>query len=300
MNSPTSQLLDGFLVQCQQRVNQSLHRQLEGDFASVILRDAMAHACLDGGKRIRPVLVYGSVQAVGGDLDWADNAACAVELMHSYSLVHDDLPAMDDDDLRRGKPSLHKAFDEATAILAGDALQSLAFQLLAEPVAAINSDTQLKMVQILAAGAGFAGMAGGQSLDCEASSQQLDLTSLETLHRSKTGALIKASVQLGALCCPQLQDTEMIALQDYAEIIGLAFQVQDDILDVTGDTETLGKPQGSDKELDKATYVSLLGLEAARSKAAELSDVALESLSSFPASADPLRELAAYIVNRIN
>ncbi|MDA1371082.1 MAG: polyprenyl synthetase family protein [Proteobacteria bacterium] len=293
-------MLDSFLVQCQQRVNQSLTQHLDRDIPSKSLRTAMAYACLNGGKRIRPLLVYGSVQATGGDLACADNAACAVELIHSYSLVHDDLPSMDNDDLRRGKPSLHKAFDEATAILVGDALQSLAFQLLGEPIPALDPGMQLKMVHVLAEAAGAAGMVSGQSLDFQGSGQKFNLTMLEAMHRSKTGALISASVKLGALSSPRSTAAQLEALGEYARNIGLAFQIQDDILDVTGDTKTLGKPQGSDQGLDKPTYVSLLGLEAARAKAVELSDKALNSLRAFSDLAAPLRELATYTVKRMH
>jgi geranylgeranyl pyrophosphate synthase len=300
MSTNPSQALDNFLVQCQQRVNNSLQQSLNNEIPSLRLREAMQYACLGGGKRIRPVLVYGSASAVGGELAAADNAACAIELIHCYSLVHDDLPAMDDDDLRRGKPSLHKAFDEATAVLVGDALQSLAFQLLSKNSEQLNSGIQLQMINILSEAAGAAGMAGGQSLDFEASGQNLELAELESLHRLKTGALIKSSVLLGALSCPEVEETQLQALGEFAETIGLAFQVQDDILDETGDTQTLGKPQGSDRALEKPTYVSILGLEAAQSKAVELSNEAVECLSQLSESADRLRDLARYIVKRLH
>ena len=255
---------------------------------------------MGGGKRIRPVLVYASAQAVGGTLQAADAAAAAVELIHAYSLVHDDLPAMDDDDLRRGKPTVHKAFDEATAILVGDALQSLAMQLLSARSNAIKPETQLHMIELLSQAAGACGMVGGQSLDFEAMGTQINIKQLEMMHNLKTGALIKCSVLLGGMSVEGVTDSQLQALQLYASKLGLAFQVQDDILDETSDTATLGKPQGSDRDQNKPTYVSLLGLDAAREKAAELANEAIESLSEFPDKANQLRELASYVVKRLS
>jgi geranylgeranyl pyrophosphate synthase len=264
----------------------------------------MRYACLGGGKRIRPILAYGSALAVGGELAAADNAAAAIELIHSYSLVHDDLPAMDDDDLRRGKPTLHKAFDEATAILVGDALQSLAFQILsAAPVTqknALGANNRLAMVQLLSKTAGATGMVGGQSLDFEAVGLTLNIQQLEQMHSLKTGALIRCAVLLGGLSCESTSDSQMTALEAYADNIGLAFQVQDDILDVVGDTSQLGKPQGSDSDKNKPTYVSALGLDEAKALANSLADKAKAALQEFPASADPLRELAAFVVSRLH
>ncbi len=286
------------MLQCQQRVNKLLDTHLDQDIPSQTLRDAMIYACVGGAKRIRPALVYGSAQAVDTELDRADHAACAVELIHSYSLVHDDLPVMDDDDLRRGKPSLHKAFDEATAILVGDALQSLAFQLLAKPIPALSEEIQLRMVQLLAEAAGPKGMVGGQALDFELTGQSIDLDTLETMHKSKTGAIIRASVQLGALCKPSVSAEQLSALDEYGECIGLAFQIQDDILDVTAETKILGKPKGSDERLEKPTYVSLLGLDASHIRANELKEQALDSLTLFLDNANLLRELAAHIIDR--
>lgn len=255
---------------------------------------------MGGGKRIRPVLVYGSVQAVGGELEAADAAAAACELIHSYSLVHDDLPAMDDDDLRRGRATVHKAFDEATAILVGDALQSLAFQLLSAESQSLSHEIQLRRVQLLSQAAGAGGMVGGQSLDYEAVGAELSLEQLEQMHNLKTAALIKCSVLLGGMSHAPVTDSQLAALEKYATNIGLAFQVQDDILDETSDTKTLGKPQGSDRELNKPTYVSLLGLDGARSKADELAGTAIEALNEFSSQADPLRELASYVVKRLH
>jgi geranylgeranyl diphosphate synthase type II len=296
--------LDEFLQQCRQRVDQCLGAALDAEIASTTLLEAMRYACLGGGKRIRPILAYGSALAVGGELAAADNAAAAIELIHSYSLVHDDLPAMDDDDLRRGKPTLHKAFDEATAILVGDALQSLAFQILsAAPVTqknALGANNRLAMVQLLSKTAGATGMVGGQSLDFEAVGLTLNIQQLEQMHSLKTGALIRCAVLLGGLSCESTSDSQMTALEAYADNIGLAFQIQDDILDVVGDTSQLGKPQGSDSDKNKPTYVSALGLDEAKALANSLADKANAALQEFPASADLLRELAAFVVSRLN
>ncbi|WP_437882459.1 (2E,6E)-farnesyl diphosphate synthase [Pseudomonas sp. LRF_L74] len=262
---------------------------------------AMRYSIINGGKRVRPLLVYAACEALHGDLDQADGAACAVELIHGYSLVHDDLPAMDDDDLRRGQPTTHKAFDEACAILAGDGLQSLAFEVLAAP--RHNPDDaglRLSMIATLARAAGPAGMVGGQAIDLESVGHRLDQAALETMHRHKTGALIEASVRLGALASGKSSEPDLNALQHYARAIGLAFQVQDDILDVESDTATLGKTQGKDQAHDKPTYPALLGLDAAKTYALDLRDQALHALRAFGDSAEPLRALAHYIVERHN
>lgn len=300
MSASPGKPLDAFLLQCQQRVDRRLSAGLDADISSPTLKEAMRYACLGGGKRIRPVLTYGSVLAVGGHMETADNAAAAVELIHSYSLVHDDLPAMDDDDLRRGRPTVHKAFDEATAILVGDALQSLAFELLSADAGALDAGKRLSMVNVLSQAAGATGMVGGQSLDFEAVGERLTLEQLEQMHKLKTGALIRCAVLLGGMSCETASVGQMQALASYADSIGLAFQVQDDILDVTGDTSQLGKPQGSDSDKNKPTYVSLLGLEQATALAASLSDRAIAALQGFPASADRLRELASYVVSRLH
>jgi len=230
------------------------------------LQDAMSYSMLNGGKRVRPMLVYAAAQAVGASMVHADIAAAAVEMIHAYSLVHDDLPAMDDDDLRRGKPTCHIQFDEATAILAGDALQTQAFQILSAPIDGLTAQQQLTLVNTLAQASGAFGMAGGQSLDLEAVNQTVDLTYLENMHNHKTGALILASVLMGAHCGSTLSKDTLTSLTTYAKAIGLAFQVQDDILDVVSDTQTLGKTQGADAANNKPTYVSLLGLEGAKQK----------------------------------
>lgn len=288
-----------FRAACKKRVDRSMKRCLDqADFPCSGLEEAIRYVLLGGGKRVRPLLVYAGCQALGGDFDDADAAACAVEFIHVYSLIHDDLPALDDDDLRRGRASLHKAFDEATAILAGDALQSMAFEILCRPDA--GKGDRLRMAHELARAAGPAGMVGGQVRDLAADGQEVSLDELETTHRLKTGALIRASVLLGALSSGNATAAQLEGLGRYADHIGLAFQIQDDILDEVSDTGTLGKPQGSDRDGDKATYVALLGLEPARKRAGELTAGATRALDEFGADADPLRHLAAYIVERIN
>jgi farnesyl diphosphate synthase len=263
------------------------------------LHQAMHYAVFNGGKRVRPLLVYLTGTALHLDLTTLDAPACAVELIHAYSLVHDDLPGMDNDDLRRGKPTCHKAFDEATAILVGDALQTLAFQLLSTDTHLQISDRQrLEMIKTLALATGSRGMAGGQALDMEAEGKSLNLAELENMHIHKTGALIRASVKLAALSSPTLEPTVLEKLDHYAKCIGLAFQIQDDILDVESTTELLGKTQGSDMAHQKATYPSLLGLNSAKQMARELIEQALMSLTDFDKQAEPLRQMANYIVAR--
>lgn len=264
------------------------------------LMNAMQYSLLNGGKRVRPMLVYASAQALGANLNLSDTPALAIEMMHAYSLVHDDLPAMDDDDLRRGKPTCHIAFDEATAILAGDALQTEAFSLLSQPQSPLSPVQQLNMVQLLSQASGVFGMAGGQSLDLEAVNRQVDIHYLEVMHQHKTGALIEASVLLGAHCAEQVSPLQLEQLSQYAKAIGLAFQVQDDILDVISDTQTLGKTQGADAALNKPTYVSLLGLEGAQLKAQQLHGLAMAAIQEWDVRAQPLRDIADYIVNRSN
>ncbi len=265
------------------------------------LHAAMRYAALGGGKRVRPVLVYATGAALGMEPARLDAAACAVEMIHAYSLVHDDLPAMDDDELRRGRPTCHIAFDEATAILAGDALLTLAFEILAsDQEMNVTPEQRMKMVRELAVASGNRGMVGGQAIDIAAEGTQLTLEQLQTMHRHKTGALIRAAVRLGALADENLHSEQAKALDSYAEAIGLAFQIRDDILDVEADTKTLGKPQGSDEARNKPTYTSLLGLEGAKEKAQALHLQAVGSLQEFGEAADPLRWISAYIVDRGN
>ena len=246
---------------------------------------------------MRPILVYATTDALGGSHSLADTAACAVELVHSYSLVHDDLPAMDDDDLRRGKPTCHIAFDEATAILVGDALQTLAFDILSQQPD-MPADRSLAMIRCLAQASGAEGMVAGQAIDLASTGNQLTFKQLQTMHRHKTGALIRASVQLGALAAGTATPEQLTALDQYADAIGLAFQVQDDILDVESDTETLGKQQGADSAHNKPTYTSILGLAEAKAEAQQLLQTTLASLKDFDDRAEPLRQLARYIVER--
>lgn len=281
-----------------QRVDAALARCLPAPTVHPTkLHDAMRYAVLNGGKRVRPLLVYMAGTAVGAPLMTLDPAACAVELVHAYSLVHDDLPCMDNDDLRRGQPTCHKAFDEPTALLVGDALQSLAFQLLAQSQL-LSANQRLEMIELLATAIGSRGMAGGQALDIEAVGKSLSLVELENLHIHKTGALIRASVKMGALAMPDLPTDIMQALDHYAKCIGLAFQIHDDILDETTDTATLGKPQGSDRAHHKPTYPALLGVRGAKKLATELIDNALNSLAIFDERGDPLRHFAHYLIER--
>jgi geranylgeranyl pyrophosphate synthase len=294
-----SQDFQPFIADCRQRVDNILDQCLAIADDPTRLRAAMRYSLFNGGKRVRPILAYAAGLAVNPHihLDLINPIAAALECLHSYSLVHDDLPAMDDDDLRRGKPTCHIAFDEATAILAGDGLQTLAFTLLCETT--LPAPIQIQLVRLLAESSGVAGMVLGQAIDLAAVDHQLNLAQLETMHRHKTGALIRASVAMGATAAGA-SDLQLAALDRYANAIGLAFQVQDDILDVTADTATLGKQQGADIARNKPTYVSLLGLDGARAKAHELHQQSLSALSVFDESADPLRQLAAYIVDRIN
>ena len=293
-------MIDAYQTSSQDRVNAALERLFVAPAPELArLYEAMRYSVMNGGKRVRPLLAYAACEALGAAAEQANGAACAVELIHAYSLVHDDLPAMDDDDLRRGQPTTHKAFDEACAILAGDGLQSLAFSTLLDPqLNTLDAETRLRMVAGLALAAGPAGMVGGQAIDLGSVGIKLDQTALEFMHRHKTGALIEASVQLGALASGHASADDLQALNLYARAIGLAFQVQDDILDVESDTATLGKRQGADIARDKPTYPALMGLQGAKDYALELRDQALNALNSFDTTADPLRALARYIVER--
>lgn len=294
--------MEGLLREYQQRIETVLDRWLQPPTTHpASLHQAMRYSAMDGGKRIRPILVYATAKALGVPLSCVDGPACAVELIHVYSLIHDDLPAMDNDDLRRGRPTCHKAFDEATAILAGDAMQALAFQILVtDPEMTEDSKVRLRMMEILARASGSRGMAGGQAIDLASVGQQIDLVQLEDMHIHKTGALIRASVLLGALSLTNIDEVRLEKLDRYAKCIGLAFQIRDDILDVESDTETLGKPQGSDMAQNKPTYPALIGMEASKQRARELIDDALDSIASLGPDADLLRFVARYIVERIH
>lgn len=260
------------------------------------LTQAMRYSTLDGGKRLRALLVYATGEAFGVELEKLDAAACAVEMIHAYSLVHDDMPIMDDDDLRRGKPTCHKAFDDATALLVGDSLQTLAFEMLTDND--LQPKQQIAMVKTLAKASGVYGMAGGQAIDLESVGKTIDLTALQTMHELKTGALIRASVALGALAVENINDEQLTKLDSYAHSIGLAFQVQDDVLDVTADTETLGKPQGSDIASNKPTYPALMGLQQAEQKAYDLIKLAHQQLQSFEQDTTVLAKLADFVIER--
>ena len=287
-----------FIELCQQRVNTALvdHLRPSKEVAPK-LYEAMRYSVCNGGKRVRPILVYATAKALDCLSECCDDTACAVELIHAYSLIHDDLPAMDDDDLRRGQPTCHIAFDEATAILAGDALQALAFEILASnpKISAVNKNL---MLQRLATASGASGMVAGQAIDLASTGKQLSLDELKLMHRHKTGALISASVMLGALVCDRVNDSQQQALERYAACVGLAFQIKDDILDVEGDTHTLGKQQGSDLVLNKPTYTSILGLNQAKQQAQALHQKAVDALHIFGPEADMLRQLSTYIIER--
>lgn len=290
------------LTSFQQRNSQQLEWWLEQyPHQNQTLIEAMRYGLLLGGKRARPFLVYITGQMLGCDIEHLDTPASAVECIHAYSLIHDDLPAMDDDELRRGQMTCHIKFDEATAILTGDALQTMAFTVLAEgPLSPLAETQRIKMVQVLAQASGAAGMCMGQSLDLQAENRQVSLAELEEIHRNKTGALMKCAIRLGALAAGE-KGVEVLPLLDkYADAIGLAFQVQDDILDIISDTETLGKPQGSDQELNKSTYPALLGLEGAINKADNLLEEALQALQAIPYNTRLLEEFARYVIERKN
>jgi len=298
-----------YLDHCQQRVQRALQRVLDdltGTTTAASLYEAMRYSVMNGGKRVRPLLVFAAAegaatesaaagnisQALAGDLDLI---ACAFEFLHCYSLIHDDLPAMDDDDLRRGLPTCHKQFDEATAILAGDALQAEAFRLLSETT--LPASTQMQLVRLLALASGSQGMVAGQAIDLAAVATRLDVDALENMHRLKTGALIRAAVMAGGVAVGASQQ-QMDCLDRYARLIGLAFQVQDDVLDVESDTATLGKQQGADAARDKPTYATLLGLPGAKAKAAQLIAEAHDAITSLGDGAQRLHQIADFIITR--
>ena len=270
------------------------------------LNEAMRYSALGGGKHVRPLLVYAAGEALNISLDLLDNPAAAIELIHAYSLVHDDLPCMDDDKLRRGRATTHIQFDEATAVLAGDALQTLAFDVLCKPIKGICAENQLKILKTLTFASGDIGMVMGQAIDLAAVGKELTENELEEMHLHKTGALIKASVLMPTYCGNTKDNESEVqraskrdALAMYAEAIGLAFQVRDDILDIQSDTETLGKSQGADIAAGKPTYPSIIGMKAAKEKLYQLHAKAIDSLSGFGKEADLLREIASFIVKRV-
>ncbi|MFM2434721.1 MAG: hypothetical protein RL063_700 [Pseudomonadota bacterium] len=298
---------DAWVKLKQAHIEQVLDRILpSADLIPTTLHSAMRYSILGGGKRVRALLCYAAaeiyIQGTSSvEISLADSAACSLELMHAYSLVHDDMPCMDDDNLRRGKPSCHKQYDDATALLVGDSLQSLAFSAISQISTSQNAQQQLHMLHILAKAAGSLGMAGGQAIDLSSVGKPLNQTELETMHRLKTGALIEAAVLIGAASSQSEASTnnaEILALSRYAANIGLAFQVVDDILDVEGDSKILGKTAGKDADNNKPTYVTLLGLEAAKIYAEQLHDEALDALKPFSKKALRLQQLADFIMYR--
>ena len=284
----------------QARMEQALAARLPAvDSEPTRLHAAMRYSVLNGGKRVRPILLFCSARAVGLNEAQVEAAACAIELVHAYSLVHDDLPAMDDDDLRRGRPTCHKAYDEATALLVGDALQSLAFQLLADdPALPAAPAIRLQLIELLADASGTRGMAGGQALDLAVQGRRPPVAEIEAMYARKTGALIRASVLMAAVCAPQLAPHLRAALAAFAGPIGLAFQIQDDLLDVLGDTATLGKPTGADHARGKPTYPALLGLAASQQRVRLLHTEAVEALRPFGPAADLLHAVADWLLAR--
>jgi len=290
------------VAECRARIERVLERALAlPDPGTARLREAMRYSVLGAGKRLRPTLVYLTGEALGAPLEQLDSAAAAVELIHVYSLVHDDLPAMDDDDLRRGRPTCHRAYDEATAILVGDALQALAFAVLAnDPMAGNSAAQRLEMIRVLARATGTSGMAGGQAVDLAAVGQTLSVAAIEEMHRRKTGALIQGSVLLGALAAGVSDGPRRAALECFGAHIGLAFQIQDDILDVEGDPTVLGKSTGADAAHAKPTYPSTVGLESARVRARELRDDAIAALAPLGSRAAALSQLANFVVARVS
>ena len=294
---------DGFAAQLESwrtRMERALEERLPpADVVPTRLHEAMRYCVLGGGKRVRPALLFATARALGLDEDEVEAAACAVELVHVYSLVHDDLPAMDDDDMRRGRPTCHKAFDEATAILVGDALQPLAFQLLARDRSLPEAPAiRLRLIDLLAQATGTFGMAGGQAIDLAVQGTRLDIAQVEDMHARKTGAMIRVSVLMAAACLPSLEAHLYAALGHFAAAIGLAFQIQDDLLDVLGDASTLGKATGADRERAKPTHPAVIGIEASQDRVRLLHEQALTALAPFGERAAPLRSLADWLLLR--
>lgn len=289
-----------FLKDIQQRTNRLLDQLLPNtDLLPKRLHQAMRYSALNPGKRIRPALVYATGEMLAAESTNLDTPAIAVEMIHAYSLIHDDLPCMDDDDLRRGIPTCHIQFDEATAVLAGDALQTLAFEILTTQEQSNLTDyKKLLMLRELTKASGSLGMGGGQAVDLFMTNRPIDIDTLESMHQMKTGALINASVKLGYLASDCEDQVIYTHLDTYSRCLGLAFQIRDDILDIEGDTKTLGKPQGSDLEKNKSTFPALLGMDGAKQRANELVSRALEALERIPLNSDKLADFASYIVTR--
>ena len=294
--------LKEFMAVSQARAEEALDDRLPGEGRMPErLHQAMRYSALGGGKRLRPLLTYATGIALGVPLERLDGPASAVEMIHVYSLIHDDLPAMDDDSLRRGKPTSHIAVDEATAILAGDGLQALAFHVLAtDPTMKASADQRIAMVECLATASGSYGMVGGQAIDLHSVGKQLDLPALENMHIRKTGALIRASVRLAAIAKDEGDHSLREPLDHYAQCIGLSFQIKDDILDEESDTQTLGKTQGKDRDNNKPNYPTLLGMAGAKEKAQDMHEAAIDSLKTLGPEADLLRQLSQFIIDRKN
>ena len=287
-----------FLQYCQQRIEKKLGCVLaEHKDSSSRLHETISYSVLSGGKRLRPTLAYAAAEALGGITKDTDLVSVSVEFIHTYSLIHDDLPSMDNDSLRRNKPTCHIVFGEALAILAGDALQTMAFQQLTK-LNRVKPELSLRLIACLADAAGDRGMVKGQAIDVASVNQKLTLEKMQLMHRKKTGAMIHASIIMGALSTGQATPLQLKALDNYGSSIGLAFQVKDDILDVIGDTKVIGKKAGSDQALNKATYVKLLGLNGAKEKILELHASAVNALSIFDEDAKQLRAIADYIISR--
>lgn len=289
-----------FLEDVQRRTQCLLNEFLPADsIEPKRLHSAMRYSALNPGKRLRPALIYATGEMLGAELSSLDFAAVAVELIHAYSLIHDDLPSMDDDDLRRGVATCHIAFDEATAILAGDALQALAFDILAStPVKGVSNEVRVQMLSALTKASGSLGMGGGQAIDLQLTGQDTDIQTLESMHQMKTGALIDVAVYMGYLISDVRDANVLKQLQVYSQSLGLAFQIQDDILDIEADTQTLGKPQGSDVDKNKSTFPALLGMSGAKQRANDLVESALGALQQLPYNSDNLAAFANYIIQR--
>ncbi|MDV6315671.1 farnesyl diphosphate synthase [Idiomarina sp. HP20-50] len=291
--------INSLTAETREQVDRFLEQKLGTLTLNERLNQAMQHGVLLGGKRIRPYLVMTVADICGADKQDALRASAAIELIHAYSLIHDDLPAMDNDDLRRGQPTCHIAYDEATAILAGDALQTLAFEILTEQAMhQLPAIRQLQLVHVLAKASGAEGMCAGQAIDLQATAKTLTESALEQMHVSKTGALIAAAASMGVLCGSSEAQQWLPQFEKFARYLGLAFQVQDDILDVTGNTEALGKPQGSDTASEKSTYVRLLGIEGAKERLQNLHNKALQSLDDIPYNTDKLEQFSDLLLKR--
>lgn len=282
------------------RIDKLLEQWLPpAEMSPTLLHEAMRYSAMANGKRVRPALVYATAETLNIPLELVDGPAVAIELIHAYSLIHDDLPAMDDDDLRRGRPTCHKQFDEATAILAGDAIQALSFYILSHDKSMTSdANKRLKMIETLALFSGSRGMAGGQAFDLASVGKTLNIAELENMHIHKTGALIRTCIHMAVYSADNIADDTFNALDKYAKMIGLSFQVQDDILDVISDTDTLGKPQGSDSDQNKPTFPSIIGLSESKEKAQDLHQQALSALEKFGDEANTLRDISNWFVDR--